>query len=104
MMPIIFWLIWISFIKLIHSWKIPHRSIYSSYKYHSLQHIKSISNDNNNEENIDIINNYKLYREQAIDLIDCLTLTKDTKSIQYDYQKDIRRQKLLLSNDYLVSY
>jgi dienelactone hydrolase len=36
----------------------------------------------------------------AVDLLDCLTSTKDPESPEYDVGKDVRRDELLLHNDY----
>ena len=38
--------------------------------------------------------------EQALQLFDCLTSPKDQDDPQYDIDKDMRRDELLLANDY----
>lgn len=39
-------------------------------------------------------------KKQALELLDCLTSPTNTEDPQYDVEKDIRRDNLLLSNDY----
>lgn len=44
-------------------------------------------------------NNSQRYKV-ALDILDCLTSPKDDSDPQYDAEKDLRRDSLLLSNDY----
>ena len=39
-------------------------------------------------------------KKLALDLLDCLTSSKDSSDPDYDVEKDIRRDNLLLTNDY----
>ena len=40
------------------------------------------------------------FKTKALQLIDCLTSTNDPKHSDYDIEKDIRRDELLVNNDY----
>lgn len=42
-------------------------------------------------------------RKLAVELLDCMTSPTDSNQIDYDHEKDVRREKLLLNNDILVS-
>ena len=45
------------------------------------------------DENIEI-------KAAALDLLDCLTCSRDPEDADYDIEKDVRRDDLLLANDY----
>jgi len=51
------------------------------------------SSDEEKPEEIDV-------KREALMLLDCMTSPKDPEDMQYDVEKDIRRDNLLLSNDY----
>jgi len=59
--------------------------------------VKSSSND---MEEAELDARQQQLRKNAMDLLDCLTSTRDLDSVEYDVEKDMRREEMLQQNDY----